>query len=200
MSIELIKLPYENDYLEPYISKETIEIHHGKHHKKYVDTLNELIQGTYYENLFLEDILRCTKRELSNNSQKIFNNCGQVLNHNLYFTQFDPNGLKYPIGNLGRKIRLKFGGYDEFKTVFEKNCNELFGSGWVWLVSDDYNNLSIKKYYNGENPIMDFLVPLLGFDVWEHAYYLDYKNKKEEHFTSLWNIVDWNIINEKFYI
>lgn len=169
MKFELIQLPYESGALAPVISQQTIELHHGKHLKGYVDKLNDLIPGTRFENIDLETIVK-------ESDGAIFNNAGQILNHNLYFTQFSPNGSKVPVGGLKQAIESQWGSLDKFKEEFEKEGVALFGSGWVWLARDKDGKLSITKEANGSNPVTKDLVPLLGFDVWEHAYYLDYQN------------------------
>lgn len=191
MKFELIQLPYAANALEPVISKETIEFHHGKHLQTYVNNLNKLIQGTKFENTRLEEIV-------AESDGAIFNNAGQVLNHNLYFTQFSPNGGGEPEGELAEAIKETWGSFDNFKKEFDAAGASLFGSGWVWLAKDQNGKLSITKEPNGSNPVAHDLVPLLGFDVWEHAYYLDYQNRRADHLNSLWDIVDWMAVSERY--
>ena len=166
MKFELIQLPYAANALEPVISKETIEFHHGKHLQTYVNNLNNLIQGTKFENATLEQIV-------AESDGAIFNNAGQTLNHNLYFTQFSPYGGGRPTGALAKAIDATWGSFENFQKEFVAAGTGLFGSGWVWLAKDKDGKLSITKEANGSNPVAHGLKPILGFDVWEHAYYLD---------------------------
>jgi len=191
-AFELIKLPYAADALEPVISKNTIEFHHGKHLAGYVSNLNNLIQGTDMQNLMLEDIV--VKSEGG-----IRNNAGQILNHNLYFEQFSGKPSKTaPSGVLADAINRDFGSFDAFKNEFQKKGATLFGSGWVWLSADKDGKLVITQETNAANPIQKGLRPLLTFDVWEHAYYLDYQNRRPDHLAALWQIVDWNVVEKRF--
>lgn len=185
------KLPYPQDALAPTISPTTIEYHYGKHERAYIDTLNKLIEGTEYENMALEDII--VKSE-----GKLFNNAAQAWNHIFYFFQFNPDGMKEPSGKLRAKIDEQFGSLDEFKKKFEEAGATLFGSGWVWLSADTDGNLFITQLPNAGNPLTQNLRPLLTFDVWEHAYYLDYQNLRTEYLHNLWDIVDWDIIEMRY--
>jgi len=191
MKYELIKLPYATDALEPVISKQTIEFHHGKHLQAYVDNLNKLIQGTKFETAELETIVK-------ESDGAIFNNAGQILNHNLYFTQFSPTGGGKPSGNLAKAIDAEWGSFENFQKEFETGGATLFGSGWVWLAADKDGKLSIVKEVNAGNPVTKGLKPLLTFDVWEHAYYLDFQNRRPAHLNSLWNIVDWKVVESRY--
>jgi Superoxide dismutase len=191
MKFELVKLPYEANALEPIISEQTIELHHGKHLQAYVNNLNNLVAGTKFEDEDLETIV-------SNSEGGMFNNAGQVLNHNLYFTQFSPNGGGEPVGKLANAINAKWGSFEEFKKEVEAAGISLFGSGWVWLAKDSDGNLSIEKEPNGSNPVVKGLTPLLGVDVWEHAYYVDYQNRRADHLKALWQIIDWNAVNDRY--
>ena len=191
MKFELIKLPYAADALEPVISKATIEFHHGKHLQAYVNNLNNLIPGTKFENAPLEQIV-------AESDGAIFNNAGQILNHNLYFTQFSPNGGGEPKGKLAEAIKATWGSFDNFKKEFNAAGAGLFGSGWVWLAKDKDGKLSITKEANGSNPVAKGLTPILGFDVWEHAYYLDYQNRRPNHLNALWQIVDWDAVGKRY--
>ncbi len=190
-NITLIELPYANNALEPVISEKTIELHHGKHLQGYVNNLNKQIAGTPFENMDLVEIV-----QKSNGS--IFNNAGQVLNHNLYFTQFSPNGSNQPKGKLADAINQKWGSFDNFKKEFNSESTSLFGSGWTWLSSDKNGNLIITKEMNAGNPVTNGLNPILGFDVWEHAYYIDYQNKRADHLNALWNIIDWDTVSNRY--
>jgi Fe-Mn family superoxide dismutase len=191
MKFELVKLPYSTDALEPVISKQTIEFHHGKHLQTYVNNLNNLIQGTKFENAGLETIVK-------ESDGATFNNAGQILNHNLYFTQFSPNGGGKPSGKLAAAIDAAYGSFDNFQKEFETAGAGLFGSGWVWLAKDKDGKLSITKEANAGNPLAKGLTPLLGFDVWEHAYYLDYQNRRVDHMKELWKIIDWKVVETRY--
>lgn len=191
MKHELVKLPYAVDGLAPVISRQTIEFHHGKHLQNYVNTLNKLIEGTKYADMSVADIVREAEGPL-------FNNAGQVLNHNLYFTQFSPEGSGEPSGKLAEAIHAEWGTFERFKQEFEAAGAGLFGSGWVWLAKDSVGKLSIQKEANGSNPVVKGLAPLLGFDVWEHAYYLDYQNRRADHLAALWQIVNWREVERRF--
>ena len=186
---EPIKLPYEANALEPVISKETIGFHHGKHLQGYVNNLNGLIEGTKYEEMALEDIVKTA-------DGGVFNNAGQILNHNMYFLQFcAPKADNKPTGKIAELIEKQFGSFEAFKEEFAKKGATLFGSGWVWLSADQDGKLVITQETNAGNPLQRGLKPLLTFDVWEHAYYLDYQNRRPDHLTALWQIVDWNVVN-----
>jgi Fe-Mn family superoxide dismutase len=191
MKFELVKLPYAPDGLEPVIGKQTIEFHHGKHLQTYVNNLNGLLPGTKFENADLEKIVR-------ESDGAIFNNAGQVLNHNLYFTQFSPIGGGKPSGLLAAAIQTTWGSFENFQKEFEIAGIGLFGSGWVWLAADKNGKLFITKEANAGNPVVKDLKPLLGFDVWEHAYYLDYQNKRADHLKELWKIVDWKVVEARY--
>ena len=191
MKFELIQLPYAANALEPVISEATVNLHHGKHLQTYVNNLNNLIPGTKFENATLEEIV-------AGSDGAIFNNAGQVMNHNLYFTQFSPKGGGQPKGKLAEAINATWGSFDNFKKEFVTTGTGLFGSGWVWLAKDKNGKLSITKEANGSNPVAHGLTPLLGFDVWEHAYYLDYQNRRPDHLNALWQIVDWDAVGKRY--
>ena len=184
--LTLITLPYASEALEPVISRETIEFHHGKHLQTYVDNLNKLIAGTEYENLPLEKIV-------TESQGAIFNNAGQILNHNLYFTQFSPINAENhtPKGAILDAINRDFGSFDSFQAEFEQKGISLFGSGWVWLAADKEGKLVIIQESNASNPVTKGLKPLLTMDVWEHAYYIDYRNRRAAHLHALWQIINW---------
>lgn len=191
MKFELIQLPYATDALAPVISKETIEFHHGKHLQAYVNNLNNLIPGTEFENADLVTIVK-------KSDGGIFNNAGQVLNHNLYFLSFSPKGGGKPTGKLAEAINKEFGSFEAFQKEFVNAGTSLFGSGWVWLSKDKNGKLVITKEANGSNPVVKDLVPILGFDVWEHSYYLDYQNRRADHLNALWQIVDWDTVGKRY--
>lgn len=191
MKHELIKLPYEANALEPVISQKTIEFHHGKHLQTYVNNLNNLIAGTKYEDMSLEDIVK-------DSEGGIFNNAGQILNHNMYFQQFSPKPNGRPDEILLEAIQAEWQTFENFQKEFNAAATSLFGSGWAWLAADKDKKLSILKESNAGNPLTKGLQPILCFDVWEHAYYLDYQNRRADHIAALWNIIDWNVIEERY--
>ena len=184
--------PYANDALEPVISQETINYHYGKHLQTYVNNLNTLVLGTNDEGKSLEELVATT------NDTAIFNNAGQVLNHTLYFLQFTPlPRTQKPTGKLAEAIDCNFGSFDNFKKEMNAAAIGLFGSGWAWLAMDKDGKLHILKEANGSNPIRQGMKPLLGFDVWEHAYYLDFQNRRADHISRLWDIIDWNTVENR---
>ena len=189
---QLMALPYAPEALEPVISRETISFHHGKHLTAYVNNLNGLLEGSPFMELPLEMIVKQA-------DGGILNNAGQILNHELYFEQFSGKPQKSaPTGRLAEAIDKQFGSYEAFKDEFQKKGATLFGSGWVWLSADADGNLFITQEANAANPVQKGLTPLLTFDVWEHAYYLDYQNRRPDHLAALWQIVDWNIIEKRY--
>ena len=194
----LITLPYAPNALEPVISQETIEYHYGKHLQTYVDNLNKLVAGTEFESMPLEQIV-------AQSQGAIFNNAGQILNHNLYFLQFQgiknkESGAKTnaPAGAILEAINRDFGSFEAFKAEFEQKGTTLFGSGWVWLSADKDGKLVITQETNANNPVTKGLKPLLTMDVWEHAYYIDYRNRRAAHLQSLWQIINWDEINRRY--
>ena len=189
---ELMALPYAQDALEPVISKETIAFHHGKHLAGYVNNLNGLLPGSGFEEATLEEIV-CKA------TGGMLNNAGQILNHNLYFGQFcAPKADNKPVGKVAEAIARDFGYFEAFKEEFQKKGATLFGSGWVWLSADKDGKLVITQEANAANPIQKGLKPLLTFDVWEHAYYLDYQNRRPDHLAALWQIINWDTIESRF--
>lgn len=188
----LINLPYAPTALEPVISAQTLGFHHGKHLQGYVNNLNAALPGSPFENLSLEEIIR--KAEGG-----IFNNAGQILNHNLYFTQFRaPQADAAPKGALAAQIDKQFGSLEAFQAEFVAKGAGLFGSGWVWLQADAAGELSIAQYAGADNPVAHGFTPLLTFDVWEHAYYLDYQNRRPDYLKALWPLVDWEVVAERY--
>lgn len=197
---ELMTLPYAQEALEPVISKETIAFHHGKHLAAYVNNLNGLAsppspspkgEGRFEESEALKELVL-------NSEGAILNNAGQILNHNLYFGQFSaPKADNKPVGKLAEAIARDFGSFEAFKEEFQKKGATLFGSGWVWLSADKDGKLVITQEANASNPIQKGLKPLLTFDVWEHAYYLDYQNRRPDHLSALWSIVNWEVVTER---
>lgn len=189
---ELMALPYSENALEPVISKETIGFHHGKHLLTYVNNLNGLLEGSPLADLPLEEIVLKSEGGM-------LNNAGQILNHEMYFAQFAaPKEDNAPVGQVAEAIVRDFGSFEAFKDEFQKKGATLFGSGWVWLSADKDGKLVITQETNAANPIQRGLKPLLTFDVWEHAYYLDYQNRRPDHLTALWKIIDWEVIEKRY--
>ena len=186
-------LPYAANALEPAISQRTVEFHYGKHEKAYIDNLNKLIEGTEFEDLPLEEVIRDSKGAL-------FNNASQAWNHIFYFFSFSPDGGGEPDGELRAAIDRDFGSFDKFKKEFVDAGVKLFGSGWVWLSRDREGKLFITQESNAGSPLTHGLTPILCFDVWEHAYYLDYQNRRAEHVKKLWEIVDWEVVESRLDI
>ncbi len=184
-------LPYDENALEPAISAQTVHYHYGKHEKAYIENLNRLIRGTEYEDLELEDVIKMAKGPL-------FNNASQAWNHIFYFFTFSPDGGGEPGGELRKAIDRDFGSFDVFKKAFVDAGVGLFGSGWVWLSRDNEGRLFITQGPNAANPLTEGLTPLLTFDVWEHAYYLDYQNLRAKALEALWNIVDWKVVEGRY--
>ena len=189
---ELMALAYAEDTLEPVISKETIGFHYGKHLAGYVNNLNGLLEGSPLGELSLEEIVMQAEGGM-------LNNAGQILNHNMYFEQFcAPKENNQPVGKLAEAIVRDFGSFEMFKEEFQKKGATLFGSGWVWLSADSNGKLIITQETNAANPVQKGLKPLLTFDVWEHAYYLDYQNRRPDHLVALWKIVNWEVIESRY--
>ena len=189
---ELLTFPYSVKALEPVISEQTISYHHGKHLQGYVNNLNKLIEGTPFEQMSLEEIV-------VKSAGGIQNNAGQILNHNLYFLQFTaPSSEARPIGDVATAINTQYGSFEAFQKEFVQAGSTLFGSGWVWLAADKEGKLHITQEANAANPIQKGLVPLLTFDVWEHAYYLDWQNRRADYLQALWQIVDWKVIEVRY--
>ncbi|MBQ8098991.1 MAG: superoxide dismutase [Bacteroidaceae bacterium] len=191
-TFQLLPLPYAEDALSPIISSKTISYHYGKHLLTYLNNLNAAIEGSGMETLSLEEIVKQAEDSL-------LNNAGQVLNHNLYFSQFQtPDKPSAPSGKLKEAITKDFGSVEAFQKAFQNAGTTLFGSGWAWLSADHNGHLLITQEPNAGNPIRRGLRPLLTFDVWEHAYYLDYQNRRADHLAALWQIVDWDVVAERY--
>ncbi len=190
MSIELPALPYAMDALEPLISKETLEYHYGKHHQAYVTKLNDAIKGTDLENVDLEDIVKKSEGG-------IFNNAAQVWNHTFYWNCMAPNAGGEPSGKIADAINDSFGSFEAFKEKFTQAAATLFGSGWAWLVQNQQGKLEIVQEVNAGNPMTSGLTPLLTCDVWEHAYYVDYRNARPNYIESFWKLVNWEFVNQQ---
>ncbi len=191
MKHELPALPYAEDALAPVISAETISYHYGKHHQTYVNNLNNLIPGTEFEDLSLEDIIR-------KSSGGIFNNAAQVWNHTFYWNCLTPNGGGTPAGALAEAIDKAFGSFDAFKEAFNKSGATNFGSGWTWLVKNSDGSVEIVNTSNAGTPLTTDKTPLLTVDVWEHAYYIDYRNARPKYLEDIWGLVNWDFVAQNY--
>jgi Fe-Mn family superoxide dismutase len=191
MAHELPALPYARDALAPVISQETIEFHYGKHHQTYVTNLNNLIPGTEYEAMSLEDIIM-------KSSGGVFNNAAQVWNHTFYWNCLSPNGGGEPSGPLGAAISAKYGSFGEFKKQFSQSAATNFGSGWTWLVKNADGSVEIMNTANAGTPMTSGKQALLTVDVWEHAYYVDYRNARVKYLEEIWNIIDWSAVGARY--
>lgn len=191
MPFKLPELPYEHNALEPHISAETVEYHYGKHHQTYVNNLNNLIAGADYENKTLEEIIMSSEEGL-------FNNAAQVWNHTFYWHCLSPKANSEPQGNLLDAINNKFASVDEFKAQFTKTAISTFGSGWAWLVKNNNNELEIISTSNADTPMKHGFTALLTCDVWEHAYYIDYRNARPKYVDAFWNLVNWDFVASNF--
>lgn len=190
MAIELPALPYARDALAPHISAETIDFHYGKHHQAYVTNLNNLIKGTEHENSDLETIIK-------NSSGGLFNNAAQIWNHTFYWNCLKPNGGGEPTGKLADAINKAFGSFAQFKEEFSKTAITTFGSGWGWLVQRPDGSLALVSTSNAATPLTGADKPLLTCDVWEHAYYIDYRNARPKYVEAFWNLVNWDFVTEQ---
>lgn len=190
MSFELSKLPYEIESLTPFLSKETLEYHYGKHHQTYVTNLNKLTDGKPEASQSLENLIRTAKGG-------IFNNAAQVWNHTFYWNCLKPQGGGEPDGAIAEAINASFGSFEEFKTFFSNAAIALFGSGWVWLVRDEDGTLGVESLSNAGNPLTQNQKPLLTIDVWEHAYYIDYRNARAKYVEAFWSAVNWEFVNQQ---
>ena len=191
MSFELPPLPYAMDALLPHISAETLEYHHGKHHQTYITNLNKLLEGSEYEEMSLEEIIM-------KSSGGLFNNAAQTWNHTFYWNCLSPNGGGEPSGRLAEAISKQFGSFEEFKTQFSQSCVTNFGSGWTWLVENSDGSLEIVNTSNAGNPMTEGKIPLMTCDVWEHAYYIDYRNARPNYVAAFWSLVNWNYVADNF--
>ncbi len=191
MQHQLPALPYALDALQPHISKETLEFHYGKHHQTYVTNLNNLIKGSEFENLSLEDIVR-------KSSGGVFNNAAQIWNHTFYWHSLSPKGGGKPSGDLAKAIDAKFGSFDDFKKQFSAAAVGTFGSGWAWLVKNKDGSVAIESTSNAATPLTTDRKPLLTCDVWEHAYYVDYRNRRPDYVAAFWNLVNWEFASKNF--
>lgn len=192
MAFELPPLPYEKNALAPHISEETLEYHHGKHHKTYVDKLNGLVPGTEYEGKSLEEIIKSS-------SGGVFNNAAQVWNHTFFWNCMSPNGGGEPTGAVADAINQAFGSFEKFQEEFNNAAATNFGSGWTWLVKKDDGSVAVVNTSNADTPLTKSgMKPLLTADVWEHAYYIDYRNSRPNYLAAFWKVVNWDFVNSNF--
>jgi superoxide dismutase, Fe-Mn family len=191
MAFEIPKLPYGLESLDPVIDKRTMEFHYGKHHQAYVTNLNNLVPGTKWENASLEEIIKGA-------DGPIFNNAAQIWNHTFYFFSFRPGGSSEPTGPLADAIKANFGSFADFKEQFSKAAATLFGSGWAWLSKDSAGKLQITQESNAGCPLRNGLTPILTCDVWEHAYYLGYQNRRPDYVKDFWSILNWEVISARY--
>jgi Fe-Mn family superoxide dismutase len=198
MAFKLPDLPYSFDALAPHIDAKTMEIHHDKHHGGYVTKLNGAIEGTPQADMSLEDLMK----NVGSLSTAVRNNGGGHYNHSLFWTILSPDGGGTPSGDLASAIDKSFGSFDKFKEEFDNAAATRFGSGWAWLVVDGSGALKVTSTANQDNPVMDVAevkgTPILGLDVWEHAYYLNYQNKRPEYISAFWNVVNWDEVGKRF--
>ncbi len=190
MTFTLPALPYAMDALAPHMSQETLEYHYGKHHQTYVTNLNNLVPGTEFADMTLEAIIKKA-------SGGVFNNAAQVWNHSFFWTCLTPESTLKPAGKLLEAIKKAFGSFDAFKAAFTETAVKTFGSGWAWLVQDSAGALKIVSTSNAENPMTSGLKPLLTCDVWEHAYYIDYRNRRPDYLEAFWALVNWDFVSEQ---
>jgi Fe-Mn family superoxide dismutase len=198
MAYSVPDLPYPYDALEPHIDEATMRVHHDKHHQAYVDKANAALEGTQWADSDVEDVLKSLSDLPGDKQAPVRNNGGGHYNHSLFWQMLSPDGGGEPGGELGEAISSAFGSFDAFKEEFKNAGIGQFGSGWAWLVKDASGNLAVTKTANQDSPISDGQTPLLGADVWEHAYYLKYQNKRPEYLDAFWNVVNWDYVAEKF--
>lgn len=198
----MFKLPdlqYSFDALEPYMDAKTMEIHHNKHHQTYVDKLNEAVKGTKFENIEIFELLKNINKIPQDKKQAVINHGGGHANHSLFWEIMTPNAKKREFnGKIAEEIKKTFGNFENFKEQFTKIALGVFGSGWAWLVVNSEDKLEIISTKNQDSPLMENKIPLLGLDVWEHAYYLKYQNKRAEYISAWWNIINWEKVEELF--
>ena len=198
MAFELPPLPYDYNALEPYIDEQTMHLHHDKHHQAYVTNLNNAVQGTQFENMSVEDLIRNLNSVPENIRTAVRNNGGGHANHSMFWKIMTPNGGGQPTGPLASAINQAFGSFDQFKTQFNDAGAKRFGSGWAWLVAGQNGQLQVISTANQDSPLMDGLFPVMGNDVWEHAYYLKYQNRRPDYLNAWWNVVNWDEIARRF--
>jgi len=198
MAFELPPLPYDYSALEPYIDTQTMHLHHDKHHAAYVNNLNVALQGHEFANLPVSEVVRRLNEVPESVRTAVRNNGGGHANHTLFWELMTPGGSKEPTGALAQAISAKFGSFDAFKAAFNDAGVKRFGSGWAWLILDKSGNLAITSTANQDNPLTDGNFPVLGNDVWEHAYYLKYQNRRPEYLSAWWNVVNWDVVAKRY--
>lgn len=199
MAFKLPSLSYAYDALEPHIDKKTMEIHHTKHHQAYVDNLNKALEGyEKYHDLSIRELIAGLNSLPDEIKTAVRNNGGGHLNHEMFWNTMSPNGGGNPVGKVAKRMKEDFGGFENFKSEFKKAALSRFGSGWAWLIKNEDGKLEITSTPNQDNPVSEGKNPLLGLDVWEHAYYLKYQNRRADYVDSWFNVVDWNKVEEKF--
>ncbi|TVR16000.1 MAG: superoxide dismutase [Balneolaceae bacterium] len=198
MAYELPELQYSKDALEPHIDAKTMEIHHGKHHQGYTTKLNAALEGHEFASLPIEEVLKRINEVPESKRQAVINNGGGYANHNLFWTVLSPNGGGAPEGELADAINSAFGSFDKFKEEFAAAAAAQFGSGWGWLCVDGNGNLKIVATANQDSPYMHGLTPIFGVDVWEHAYYLNYQNRRPDYLSAIWNVANWDQVAENY--
>ncbi len=198
MAYKLPDLPYDYDALEPHIDARTMEIHHSKHHQGYTNKVNAALEGHSFAELPIEEVLSRITEVPEDIRQNVVNNGGGYANHKLFWKVLSPNGGGNPSGDLAGAIDKAFGNFDKFKEKFSSTSAGQFGSGWGWLVIDNSNGLKVLSTANQDSPLMNGLTPILGLDVWEHAYYLHYQNRRPDYIQAFWNVVNWDQVAENF--
>jgi Fe-Mn family superoxide dismutase len=198
MAFELPPLPYDYSELEPYIDTQTMHLHHDKHHAAYVTNLNNAVHNTGFANMSVDDLVRQLSRVQDNIRTTVQNNAGGHANHSLFWQIMKPNGGGQPTGELASAIQQAFGSFDQFKAAFNDAGVKRFGSGWVWLVLDQSGRLSVTSTANQDSPLMNGIYPVMGNDVWEHAYYLEYQNRRPDYLAAWWNVVNWDEITRRY--
>ncbi|EFH87378.1 superoxide dismutase [Ktedonobacter racemifer] len=198
MAFELPPLPYDYKALEPYIDTQTMQLHHDKHHATYVTNLNNALQGHEFANLPVDEVLRRINEVPESARTAVRNNGGGHSNHTMFWQIMGPNAGGQPTGEIANAINAKFGSFDNFKNAFNDAGAKRFGSGWAWLVIDRNGNLEVISTANQDSPLMESLFPVMGNDVWEHAYYLKYQNRRPEYLNAWWNVVNWNEVNKRY--
>jgi Fe-Mn family superoxide dismutase len=198
MAYTLPELPYDYDALEPHFDARTMEIHHSKHHAGYTNKVNAALEGTEFADKDIEDVLSNISALPTDKVQAVINNGGGYANHSLFWTILSPNGGGTPDGELAEAINSTFGSFDAFKEAFANAAATRFGSGWAWLSVDADGNLNVHSTANQDSPIMEGMTPILGLDVWEHAYYLNYQNRRPDYISAFWNVVDWDKVAEYY--
>lgn len=198
MAYELPELPYEHDALEPSIDKKTMEIHHGKHHQGYTNKVNAALEGHPFADLPIEEVLSRIEEVPEDIRQAVINNGGGYANHKLFWTVLSPNGGGEPSGELAEAINDKYGSFDKFKETFSSTAGSQFGSGWGWLCVDDSGELKVISTANQDSPYMHGLTPIFGVDVCEHAYYLNYQNRRPDYLGAIWDVVNWDQVEENY--